>query len=145
MEITKVVKHLIRRGWPNTFDNIVYIYIYIFMVEYYLFLFLSFRVKYDLDVFSWVWVSSHYKSIISLALHQNIHLHLSAKFQQSKYSLAGTDCLVVMWLPEQQESWRTTVCEGLSLCGFMPSHHSGTFLGKGHQRRCSQSHIQPIH
>ncbi len=25
MEITKVVKPLIRRGWPNTFDNIVII------------------------------------------------------------------------------------------------------------------------
>ncbi len=25
MEITKVVKPFIRRGWPNTFDNIVYI------------------------------------------------------------------------------------------------------------------------
>ncbi len=25
MEITKLVKPLIKRGWPNTFDNIVYI------------------------------------------------------------------------------------------------------------------------
>ncbi len=25
MEITKVVKPFIRRGWPNTFGNIVYI------------------------------------------------------------------------------------------------------------------------
>lgn len=48
-----------------------------------------------------------YKSIVSLALYENIHLHPSAKFQESKYSLAGTDYLVVMWLPEQQESWRT--------------------------------------
>ncbi len=24
MEITKVVKHLIKRGWPNTFGNILY-------------------------------------------------------------------------------------------------------------------------
>ncbi len=24
MEITKVVKHFFRRGWPNTFGNIVY-------------------------------------------------------------------------------------------------------------------------
>ncbi len=32
MEITKEVKPFIRRGWPNTFGNIVYIYInkYIF-------------------------------------------------------------------------------------------------------------------
>ncbi len=29
MEITKVVKPFIRRGWPKTFANIVYIYIYI--------------------------------------------------------------------------------------------------------------------
>ncbi len=29
MEITKVDKPFIRRGWPNTFANIVYIYIYI--------------------------------------------------------------------------------------------------------------------
>ncbi len=25
MEITKVVKSLIKRGWPNTFGNIVYL------------------------------------------------------------------------------------------------------------------------
>ncbi len=25
MEITKVVKHCIKRGWPNTFGNIVYV------------------------------------------------------------------------------------------------------------------------
>ncbi len=30
MEITEVVKPFIRRGWLNTFDNIVYIYVYIF-------------------------------------------------------------------------------------------------------------------
>ncbi len=29
MEITKVVKPFIRRGWPNTFGNIVYIIIII--------------------------------------------------------------------------------------------------------------------
>ncbi len=27
MEITKVVKPFVRRGWPNTFGNIVYLYI----------------------------------------------------------------------------------------------------------------------
>ncbi len=27
MEITKVIKPFIKRGWPNTFGNIVYIYI----------------------------------------------------------------------------------------------------------------------
>ncbi len=27
MEITKVVKPIIRRGWLNTFGNIVYVYI----------------------------------------------------------------------------------------------------------------------
>ncbi len=34
MEITKVVKPFIRRGWPNTFGNIVYIYIYIYIYIY---------------------------------------------------------------------------------------------------------------
>ncbi len=29
MEITKVVKPFIRKGWPNTFGNIVYIYKYL--------------------------------------------------------------------------------------------------------------------
>ncbi len=35
MEITKVVKPFIRRGWPNTFGYIVYVYIYICNIEHY--------------------------------------------------------------------------------------------------------------
>ncbi len=31
MEITKVVKPFIRRGWLNTFGNIVYVYVYVYV------------------------------------------------------------------------------------------------------------------
>ncbi len=34
MEITKVVKPFIKRGWPNTFGNIVYIHSYKYIIVY---------------------------------------------------------------------------------------------------------------
>ncbi len=34
MEITKVVKPFIRRGWPNTFGNIVYVCVCVYVCMY---------------------------------------------------------------------------------------------------------------
>ncbi len=43
MEITKVVKPFIRRGWPNTFGNIVCVCVYVYMCIYIILLHLKYN------------------------------------------------------------------------------------------------------
>ncbi len=45
MEITKVVKPFIRRGWPNTFGNIVYLHFTFIHVYIWLYIFLISQLK----------------------------------------------------------------------------------------------------
>lgn len=93
-----------------------------------------------------------YWCAVSLTPHHNIQ-HFSDEIQESKHSPACTAYLVVMWLPEQQGSWRTRLepaaagllcvkaCRSVALCPATTPENSSVRVSSGDAVEAIYSHL----